>query len=106
MVPNGVSEKNDALKKELLKKIPNLRIRYTNGRYDLHVFNQAASKNWALINITPWAKIHPNLVSVPLNTKISVAYGVLAAKKADSEINNFMAILRRLLVQNKTKNKF
>lgn len=97
MVPDGVSEKNDALKKELLKKVPNLKIKYTHGRYDINVFNRAVSENWALINVTPWENIHPNLVSVPLKTKIRVEYGVLAAKKAGSDINNFMVILRRLI---------
>lgn len=95
MVPDGVSEKNDQLKNELIKKVPNLMIRYTKGRYDLNVFNQAAENNWDLINLTPWENIHPGLVSIPLKTKITVNYGVLAAKNADSEINNFMAMLRR-----------
>lgn len=97
MVPDGVSEKNEALKKELLKKVPDLKIKYTNGRYDINVFNKAVDENWALINVTPWENIHPNLVSVPLNTKINVEYGVLAAKDAGSDINNFMAILKRLI---------
>lgn len=97
MVPEGVSEKNDQLKKELLKKVPDIDIRYTQGRYDIDVFNKTVNENWALINITPWENIHPTLVSVPLNTKVTVDYGVLAAKKAGSSINNFMAILRRLI---------
>lgn len=97
MVPSGVSEKNDSLKQELIKKAPDLKIKYTNGRYDINVFNRAVDENWALINVTPWENIHPNLVSVPLNTKIDVEYGVLAAKDAGSDINNFMAILRRII---------
>lgn len=97
MVPAGVSEKNDSLKKQLIKKVPHLTIRYTPGRYDINVFNEAVENNWALVNLTPWRSIHPNLVSIPLKTKITVDYGVLAAKNASSEINNFMAILRRLI---------
>lgn len=97
MVPDGVSEKNDALKKEIIKKVPDIKIRYTSGRYDINVFNKTVDENWALINLTPWENIHPNLVSVPIKTKISVDYGILAAKNCDSDINNFMAILRRLV---------
>lgn len=97
MVPDGVSETNDALKAELIKKVPDIKIRYTPGRYDINVFNTAVDNNWALINLTPWKNIHPNLVSIPIKTKISVDYGILATKNCDSDINNFMAILKRLI---------
>lgn len=101
MVPKGISEKNDLLRARMLTKVPDLQIRYTPGRYDLQVFNQTVANNWALVNLTPWLNIHPNLVSIPLKTSIKVDYGVLASKKADSEVKNFLAILRRLVLQNK-----
>lgn len=97
MVPDGVSEKNDELKKQLIKKVPNIQIKYTSGRYDIDVFNKTVNENLALVNLTPWRNIHPNLVSVPLKTKIDVEYGVLAPKNANSQLDNFMAILRRVI---------
>ena len=83
MVPTGVSEKNDQLRQEILEANPDISIKYTTGRYDINVFNQAVDDNVALINLTPWKNIHPNLVTIPLKTNIGVGYGILAAKHSD-----------------------
>lgn len=96
MVPTGVSEKNDQLRQEILEINPEISIKYTNGRYDINVFNQAVDENDALINVTPWNNIHPNLVTIPLKTNIEVEYGILASKKADSKVKHFMDLVRKL----------
>lgn len=97
MVPTGISEKNDLLRKQILKANPGIEIRDTAGRYDINVFNQAVAENDALINLTPWINIHPNLVTIPLKTKIEVEYGILAAKHADRKVQTFMNLVRELL---------
>lgn len=97
MVPTGVSEKNDQLRQEILAVNPDISIKYTTGRYDINVFNQAVDENVALINLTPWQDIHPNLVTVPLQTDVEVEYGILAAKHADKKVQTFMQQIRRLL---------
>lgn len=97
MVPTGISEKNDQLRATILKKNPTAKIQYTDGRYDINVFNQAVDENAALINLTPWENIHPNLVTIPLKTSIKVEYGILAAKNANSLVKNFMAMIKQYL---------
>lgn len=97
MVPAGVSEKNDELKKQILGSFPDVKIKYTHGRYDLQTFNQTVNENLLLINLTPWKYLHPELVSVPLRTNITVDYGILASKKALPVLNNFLAMLKRLI---------
>lgn len=97
MVPTGVSEKNDQLCQEILNVDPEVSIKYTNGRYDINIFNQAVDENDALINLTPWEDIHPNLVTVPLKTDIEVEYGVLASKNATAKVKHFMERVRQLI---------
>lgn len=97
MVPTGISEKNDQLRAEILKANPQISIKYTTGRYDINIFNQAVDENDALINLTPWKNIHPNLVTIPLKTDIEVEYGVLASKKAQPAVKNFMTMVRNLI---------
>ncbi len=99
MVPTGVSEKNDQLRQEILDTDPEITIKYTNGRYDINVFNQAVDENDALINVTPWKDIHPNLVTIPLKTNIEVEYGILAPKHATGKVKNFMDHVRQLIQQ-------
>ncbi|KPN84170.1 LysR family transcriptional regulator [Apilactobacillus kunkeei] len=97
MVPTGISEKNDQLRQEILNNDPEISIKYTSGRYDINVFNQAVDENDALINLTPWKNIHPNLVTIPLQTSIEVEYGILAPKNTIGKVNNFMNRVRQLL---------
>ncbi|MGN1279176.1 MAG: LysR substrate-binding domain-containing protein [Limosilactobacillus sp.] len=97
MVPAGVSEKNDELKRAIQAAAPDAQIKYTAGRYDLETFNKAVNENLLLINLTPWKYLHPELVSIPLATSITVDYGILAAKKALPGLNNFLAMLARLV---------
>lgn len=80
MVPRGISEKNDLLRDELLAKAPSVQAVDTAGRYNINTFNQAVEENIALISLTPWRNIHPNLVTVPLKTQITVPYGLLSTK--------------------------
>ncbi|WP_288639661.1 LysR family transcriptional regulator [uncultured Lentilactobacillus sp.] len=95
MVPTGVSEKNDQLRQEILTADPEITIKYTNGRYDINVFNQAVDENDALINVTPWKNIHPNLVTIPLKTNVEVEYGILAPKHATEKVKNFMNVVSK-----------
>lgn len=97
MVPTGISEKNDDLKHQIMVKAPDVKIKYTNGRYDLETFNQAVKEDLLLINLTPWKSLHHELVSIPLETSITVDYGILAPKKASPALSNFLAMLKRLI---------
>lgn len=99
-VPKGVSEKNDQLRSEMLKAVPSIKLIDTDGRYDINTFNKAVDENIALISLTPWKNIHPNLVTIPLETKITVSYGLISTKfpgkETDSFLNAFLKIFNRI----------
>ena len=97
MVPRGISEKNDQLRDAIETAAPDVIIEETRGRYNLDVFNRAADQNLALLNLTPWQDLHPNLVTVPLDTPLTVNYGVLASRQAPQPVQDFMNRLRQLI---------
>lgn len=97
MVPTGISEKNDQLRSKIIETIPDINIEYTSGRYDIDVFNRTVNNDEALINLTPWKDIHPNLVTIPLKVNIDVEYGVLASRKSNNKVNKFMEKLELLI---------
>ncbi|MDR7663237.1 LysR family transcriptional regulator substrate-binding protein [Limosilactobacillus fermentum] len=97
MVPRGISEKNDQLRDAIETAAPDVIIEGTHGRYNLDVFNRAADQNLALLNLTPWQDLHPNLVTVPLDTPLTVNYGVLASRQAPQPVQDFMNRLRQLI---------
>ena len=53
--------------------------------------------DFALLNLTPWQDLHPNLVTVPLDTPLTVNYGVLASRQAPQPVQDFMNRLRQLI---------
>ena len=97
MVPRGISEKNDQLRDAIETAAPDVIIEGTRRRYNLDVFNRAADQNLALLNLTPWQDLHPNLVTVPLDTPLTVNYGVLASRQALQPVQDFMNRLRQLI---------
>lgn len=97
MVPRGISEKNDQLRDAIETAAPDVIIEGTHGRYNLDVFNRTADQNLALLNLTPWQDLHPNLVTVPLDTPLTVNYGVLASRQAPQPVQDFMNRLRQLI---------
>ncbi|GAX01998.1 LysR family transcriptional regulator [Secundilactobacillus silagei] len=96
MVPRGISEKNDLLRKQLLAATPSIKAIDTEGRYDINTFNKAVEENIALISLTPWKRIHPNLVTIPLKTDITVPYGLLSTKFPGNRTAAFLREFRRL----------
>lgn len=96
-VPRGISDKNDQLRDIIDSNYPNIKVIETAGRYDMNTFNQAVEENVPLITVTPWKRIHPNLVSVPLDTDIHVSYGILTTKFPGSRIDKFLFELSKTL---------
>ncbi|WP_057879865.1 LysR family transcriptional regulator [Companilactobacillus kimchiensis] len=96
-VPMGISEKNDQLRKLINSEYPDIEVVETTGRYDMNTFNQAVEENIPLITVTPWKRIHPNLVSVPLETDIHVPYGILTTKFPGSNVDRFLLELSKII---------
>lgn len=100
MVPQGVSEKNDRLRQQMLAAVPTIQPVETTGRYDINTFNQTVEENIAMISLTPWKSIHPNLVTVPLKTDITVDYGLLSTKLPGKKTADFLHDFIRIAAEN------
>lgn len=96
-VPLGISDTNDHLRRIIARDYPQITVVETTGRYDMDTFNRAVAENIPLITVTPWKRIHPNLVSIPLKTTIHVPFGILTAKLPGSTVDDFMLQLNRIL---------
>jgi len=90
MVPTGISEKNDLLRQQMLTAVPSIQAINTSGRYDINTFNETVEENIAMISLTPWKRIHPNLVTIPLKTDIHVDYGLLSTKLPGKKTADFL----------------
>ncbi|BDZ31289.1 LysR family transcriptional regulator [Lactiplantibacillus sp. WILCCON 0030] len=100
MVPKGISEKNDQLRHQMLAVTPSIQPIDTKGRYDINTFNETVEENIAMVSLTPWRNIHPNLVTVPLKTTIEVPYGLLSPKLPGKKTADFLHEFTKLIREN------
>ena len=97
MVSTGISEKNDLVRSEMLAAEPSIQPIDTSGRYDINTFNETVEENIAMISLTPWKRIHPNLVTVPLKTSVTVPYGLLSTKFPGKKTADFLHEFTKLV---------
>lgn len=94
MVQEGDSERNDAVRRELTRNHPAIRIEDTPHFYDISVFNRCAQTGNLLLTLDCWQDVHPALVSVPVEWDYSVPYGLLYALEPTEEVLRFVEAVR------------
>ena len=75
----GVSDELDAFREEIRKDYPSARI-LDSGYYGVDTFALCEMNSYILITQPVYEDIHPNLVTVPLQTNVSMPYGLIYAK--------------------------
>lgn len=94
MVREGDSERNDALRWELTRNHPAIRIEDTPHFYDISVFNRCAQTGNLLLTLECWQDVHPALVSVPVEWDYSIPYGLLYALEPSEDVLRFVEAVR------------
>ena len=72
---SGVSEELDAFRSELLQMNPKTKI-IESSYYDVDTFTMCEINPYVLITQQIYSDIHPNLVTIPLETEYSLSYGL------------------------------
>lgn len=86
MVKRGDSGVNDFLRNDLEKNHPQIQIWDTPQFYDLSVFNHCAETGKVLLTIECWQDVHPALISIPVNWKYSIPYGLMYSLNASEDV--------------------
>ncbi len=96
MVKRGDSGVNDFLRNDLEKNHPQIQIWDTPQFYDLSVFNHCAETGKVLLTIECWQDVHPALISIPVNWKYSIPYGLMYSLNASEDVLKLVKAVKNL----------
>ncbi|MER2171440.1 MAG: LysR substrate-binding domain-containing protein, partial [Psychrobacillus psychrodurans] len=98
MVRAGDSNSNDQFRAYIETNHPTIKIIDTDYYYDLEVFNHCAQTKSVLLTLDGWAKIHPSLVTVPINwNETGVPFGLLYSKKTNETVKKFVHAIAHII---------
>ena len=88
----GDSASVDAVRREL-NKHDGIKIEDTSF-YDIDVFNHCSQTQNILISVECWEKIHPSLVTIPIDWDLSTPCGILYSREAPDDVQEFVSYVK------------
>ena len=96
MPVKGVSEELDAFRGEILQDHPSAKI-IDSGYYGMDTFAMCEMNSYILITQPVYEDIHPNLVTIPLQTDFTMPYGLIYSKEPTAAAEKFIQAVQKLL---------
>ena len=88
--------------REMLKTChPQIQVEDTDYFYDLETFNTCEVTGSLLLTLACWERVHPSLITIPVNWNYKVSYGLLYAKDPTPEAAAFLKALKKALALSK-----
>lgn len=94
--PRGESPENDAVRREIERRHPQIHLEDAPFAYDISVFNQCEKNGWLLYSLDCWRDVHPSLMSVPIDWAPAATYGLLYPLDGDQDIQQIVAAIREM----------
>lgn len=92
---SGVSEELDAFRNEILRDYPSVRI-IDSDYYGVDTFAMCEMNSYILITQPVYEDIHPNLVTIRLQTDASMPYGLVYAKEPTAAAKKFIRAVKEI----------
>ena len=96
MVAEGDSGLNDFMRNDLKRNYPQIHIEDTPHFYDVSVFNRCAETKNVLLTLECWQEVHPALVTIPVNWKYSIPYGLLYSLTPTADVRKFVDTVQKV----------
>lgn len=91
----GVSEEMDAFRSDIKINHPNVQIVDSNY-YGVDTFTLCEVNQYILITHPIYADIHTDLITIPLETKYTLPYGLIYANESTTATRRFIEIVRSI----------
>ena len=99
MPVQGASDELDAFRSKVMQELPSVKI-IDSSYYGVDTFAMCEMNSYILISQPVYEDIHPNLVTLPLQTGFSMPYGLIYAKEPTAATLKFIRAVSSLLSQN------
>ena len=93
MVPEGDSQTNDAIRRDLRRMYPEIRLEDTPRFYDITVFNRCARTGNVLLTLECWQDVHPALVSLAVDWDYSIPYGLMYSRSPSPKVKRLVELI-------------
>ena len=74
---------------------PQIQVEDTDYFYDLETFNTCEVTGSLLLTLECWERVHPSLITIPVNWDYKAPYGLLYAKNPAPEAAAFLGSLKK-----------
>lgn len=93
MVRRGSTSYIDALRDDLLQNHPQVEI-VDVPDYDMDVIHRCETVGGVLLTTEIWKDVHPSLITLPVDWKFVVPYGLLYSKNPTKPVERFVEVVR------------
>lgn len=94
MVKRGDSPVLNQLRDDIMTNHPKIRIVDIPNYYDTSIFNECERMNYLMETLDIWADIHPSLITLPMEWKYEMPYGIVYTKKPSKSVAAFIVVIR------------
>jgi len=100
MVQPGISPVIDEIRRYVITEHPEIQIKSVFNQYDVNVFNRCEENGAILLTLDGWKDVHPSLITIPVDWKYTIPYGILYALKPSNSIQLFLRAIQEKAFSN------
>lgn len=93
LVKRGSTPVLDAMRTEIETEHADIRLIDMQNPYDVTVFNECERMGYIMETLDAWDKVHPSLVTLPMEWDYEIPCGIMYSNKASSAVQAFIEIL-------------
>ena len=94
MIKPGSSPLIDEIRGYLLTEHQEIQIKDVPLQYNIDVFNRCEENGAVLLTLDGWKDVHPSLVTIPVDWKYTMPYGILYPRKPSNSVQLFLRALQ------------
>ena len=84
------------MRDDIIRNHPAVRIKDAAHKYDTNAFNECLDAGCLMETLDVWKEVHPSLVTLPMEWKYTIPYGLIYAKEPTRALEDFIACVRAL----------
>lgn len=81
----------------MVESNPKIDIVHTISNYNINIFNGASDNSIPMMSIACWSDLHPNLITIPIDSNIKIPYGIIYSKSNNKETEKFIDIIKDII---------